>query len=181
MDIGMVSALSITPKSPSAMMDRASVLTNARWMLFALTSSGCPYGESRLCKINAVVLILLSWPITSQVDLDDNLRIWRNFKLGKLLDLVILDTRNYDRSITDLGMWIFWYCPYKRLIVLDRLERRLHSPHQRWCIAVFDGFSPGELVLQSAIWLGRPRRYLANHRESNCLCSDYWILRRQWW
>ncbi|KAJ5751350.1 hypothetical protein N7533_008378 [Penicillium manginii] len=33
--------------------------------------------------------------------MDDNLRIWRNFKLGKLVDLIILDTRQYDRSITD--------------------------------------------------------------------------------
>ena len=38
-----------------------------------------------------------------QIDLGDNLRTWRNFKLGKLLDLTIIDTRNYDRSITSLG------------------------------------------------------------------------------
>lgn len=31
-----------------------------------------------------------------------SLRIWRNFKLGNLLDLIMLDTRQYDRSITDL-------------------------------------------------------------------------------
>lgn len=36
-----------------------------------------------------------------QVEMDDNLRIWRNFKLGKLVDLIMLDTRQYDRSITD--------------------------------------------------------------------------------
>lgn len=40
----------------------------------------------------------------SQVDLDDGLRVWRSFKLGKLVDLIILDTRNYDRSITELGV-----------------------------------------------------------------------------
>jgi alkaline phosphatase D len=34
--------------------------------------------------------------------MDDNLRIWRNFQLGKLMDLTMLDTRQYDRSITDL-------------------------------------------------------------------------------
>ena len=38
-----------------------------------------------------------------QVDMDDNLRIWRNFKMGKLFDLIMLDTRNYDRSITTLN------------------------------------------------------------------------------
>jgi phosphodiesterase/alkaline phosphatase D-like protein len=37
-----------------------------------------------------------------QVDMDDNLRIWRNFEFGDLFDLIMLDTRNYDRSITDL-------------------------------------------------------------------------------
>jgi alkaline phosphatase D len=31
--------------------------------------------------------------------------IWRNFSLGKLVDLIMLDTRNYDRSITTLGGW----------------------------------------------------------------------------
>lgn len=33
--------------------------------------------------------------------MDDNLRIWRNFQLGSLVDLIMLDTRQYDRSITD--------------------------------------------------------------------------------
>lgn len=33
--------------------------------------------------------------------MDDNLRIWRNFQIGNLADLVMLDTRQYDRSITD--------------------------------------------------------------------------------
>lgn len=37
-----------------------------------------------------------------QVEMDDNLRIWRNFEFGDLFDLIMLDTRNYDRSITDL-------------------------------------------------------------------------------
>ena len=43
------------------------------------------------------------WMPIRQVDLDDNLRVWRSFKMGKLMDLIILDTRNYDRSITGLG------------------------------------------------------------------------------
>lgn len=37
-----------------------------------------------------------------QVDMDDNLRIWRSFSIGRLADLIMLDTRGYDRSITDL-------------------------------------------------------------------------------
>ena len=53
-------------------------------------------------KMNAV-RAYFEWMPIRQVDLDDNLRIWRSFQLGKLVDLIIIDTRNYDRSITDLG------------------------------------------------------------------------------
>ncbi|KAL8890857.1 MAG: hypothetical protein Q9192_005815 [Flavoplaca navasiana] len=53
-------------------------------------------------KMNAV-RAYFEWMPIRQVDLDDNLRIWRNFKMGKLMDLIVLDTRNYDRSITTLG------------------------------------------------------------------------------
>lgn len=38
--------------------------------------------------------------------MDDGLRIWRSFKMGKLLDLIMLDTRNYDRSVTSVRMFL---------------------------------------------------------------------------
>lgn len=53
-------------------------------------------------KMNAV-RAYLEWMPIRQVNMDDNLRIWRNFQMGTLLDLTMLDTRNYDRSITDLS------------------------------------------------------------------------------
>lgn len=53
-------------------------------------------------KMNAV-RAYFEWLPLRQVDLDDNLRVWRSFQLGNLMDLIILDTRNYDRSITSLG------------------------------------------------------------------------------
>lgn len=32
----------------------------------------------------------------------DTLRIWRKFQYGKLADIAMLDTRNFDRDVTDL-------------------------------------------------------------------------------
>lgn len=52
-------------------------------------------------KMNAV-RAYFEWMPIRQIDMDDNLRIWRSFQLGNLLDLIILDTRQYDRSITDI-------------------------------------------------------------------------------
>lgn len=52
-------------------------------------------------KMNAV-RAYFEWMPIRQVDLDDGLRIWRAFSLGKLVDLIMLDTRMYDRSITPL-------------------------------------------------------------------------------
>ena len=55
-------------------------------------------------KMNAV-RAYFEWMPIRQVEMDDNLRIWRSFSLGSLMDLVMLDTRQYDRSITDL-YWV---------------------------------------------------------------------------
>ena len=60
-----------------------------------------------------------------QVDMDDNLRIWRNFKMGKLFDLIMLDTRNYDRSITTLD----WNDDYVADLK-DNAGRSLMGSHQ---------------------------------------------------
>ncbi|KAL2819574.1 PhoD-like phosphatase-domain-containing protein [Aspergillus cavernicola] len=53
-------------------------------------------------KMNAV-RAYFEWMPIRQVDMDDGLRIWRNFQMGNLLDLIMIDTRNYDRSITDIS------------------------------------------------------------------------------
>ncbi|KAK6333742.1 hypothetical protein TWF730_003925 [Orbilia blumenaviensis] len=52
-------------------------------------------------KMNAV-RAYFEWMPIRQVDMDDNLRIWRSTAFGDLVDLVMLDTRHYDRSITTL-------------------------------------------------------------------------------
>ncbi|KAL5641152.1 hypothetical protein ACGC1H_001589 [Rhizoctonia solani] len=69
------------------------------------TISGCKYSPSGTCfsdrKLSAV-RAYHEWIPIRQVALDDKLRIWRNFQIGKLLDLTMLDTRNYDRDLTDV-------------------------------------------------------------------------------
>ena len=63
-----------------------------------------------------------------QVDMDDNLRIWRSFKMGKLFDLIMLDTRNYDRSITTLN----WNDDYVEDIKDDAARSLMGSLQENW-------------------------------------------------
>ncbi|EJU00869.1 hypothetical protein DACRYDRAFT_80307 [Dacryopinax primogenitus] len=42
------------------------------------------------------------WQPIRQIAADDKLRIWHNIQFGKLFDLTLLDTRQYERDITDL-------------------------------------------------------------------------------
>ncbi|KAG8742992.1 hypothetical protein FRC10_000562 [Ceratobasidium sp. 414] len=69
------------------------------------TPKGCKLAPSGICfserKISAV-RAYHEWIPIRQVALDDKLRIWRNFQIGKLLDLTMLDTRQYDRDLTDV-------------------------------------------------------------------------------
>lgn len=52
-------------------------------------------------KANAVKTYFEWLPIRT-VDTDDALRIYRTFKFGTLADLIMLDTRQYNRDLTDL-------------------------------------------------------------------------------
>ncbi|KAK3314394.1 alkaline phosphatase-like protein [Apodospora peruviana] len=78
-------------------------------------------------KMNAV-RAYFEWMPIRQVDMDDNLRIWRSFSLGNVLDLIILDTRNYDRSITGLG----WNDHYIDLIRDDASRSLMGSRQENW-------------------------------------------------
>ncbi|KAH0436334.1 alkaline phosphatase [Colletotrichum camelliae] len=69
-------------------------------------------------KMNAVLPI-------RQVDMDDNLRIWRDFSFGNLFDLIMLDTRQYDRAITD----VYWNTDYVNSIK-NEASRSLMGPRQ---------------------------------------------------
>lgn len=68
------------------------------------------------------------WMPIRQVDMDDNLRIWRSFSIGKLVDLLMLDTRNYDRSITDL----YWNTDYISEISNDAGRSLMGSRQENW-------------------------------------------------
>ncbi|WVR09810.1 hypothetical protein IAU60_006886 [Kwoniella sp. DSM 27419] len=52
-------------------------------------------------KANAVKTYFEWLPIRT-VETDDRLRIYRTFKIGTLADLIMLDTRQYNRDLTDL-------------------------------------------------------------------------------
>ena len=78
-------------------------------------------------KMNAV-RAYFEWMPIRQVDMDDNLRIWRSFSIGKLVDLVMLDTRQYDRSITDL----YWNTDYIEEISNDAGRSLMGSRQENW-------------------------------------------------
>ncbi|KAL9130421.1 MAG: hypothetical protein Q9217_001388 [Psora testacea] len=78
-------------------------------------------------KMNAV-RAYFEWMPIRQVEMDDNLRIWRSFSFGSLFDLVILDTRQYDRSITDL----YWNTHYVNEISNDASRSMMGSRQENW-------------------------------------------------
>ncbi|PHH81766.1 hypothetical protein CDD82_7936 [Ophiocordyceps australis] len=78
-------------------------------------------------KVNAV-RSYFEWMPIRQTDLDDGLRVWRSFQMGKLLDLVMVDTRNYDRSITSLD----WNDHYIDLIRDDPSRTLMGARQENW-------------------------------------------------
>lgn len=78
-------------------------------------------------KMNAV-RAYFEWMPIRQVEMDDNLRIWRSFSIGSLLDLIMLDTRQYDRSLTDL----YWNTDYVHAISNDAGRSMMGSRQENW-------------------------------------------------
>lgn len=60
--------------------------------------------------------------------MDDNLRIWRSFSFGSLMDLIMLDTRQYDRSVTDL----YWNTDYIHEISNDASRSLMGFSQENW-------------------------------------------------
>ena len=68
------------------------------------TAAGCSFSPSGACFTDrklAAVRAYHEWLPVRQVSQFDQLRIWRNFQIGKLLDLTMLDTRALDPSFED--------------------------------------------------------------------------------
>ncbi|KAK3073175.1 hypothetical protein LTR53_005463 [Teratosphaeriaceae sp. CCFEE 6253] len=78
-------------------------------------------------KMNAA-RAYFEWMPIRQVDMDNNLRIWRSFSIGNLFDLIMLDTRNYDRSITTLD----WNNDYITEISNDAGRTLMGSQQENW-------------------------------------------------
>ncbi|KAK7611225.1 PhoD-like phosphatase-domain-containing protein [Phyllosticta paracitricarpa] len=78
-------------------------------------------------KMNAV-RAYFEWMPIRQVEMDDNLRIWRTFSIGSLMDIFMLDTRQYDRSITDL----YWNTDYIHEISNDVGRTMMGSRQENW-------------------------------------------------
>lgn len=76
--------------------DGSSFLSNNEASFVA--DGGVSVDQRKMSAVRAY----FEWMPIRQVEMDDNLRIWRSFSIGTLLDLIMLDTRQYDRSITDL-------------------------------------------------------------------------------
>lgn len=98
------------------------------------TAAGCSFSASGACFTDrklAAIRAYHEWMPIRQVDAGDKLRIWRNFQIGKLLDLTMLDTStqlfrlavlstvlilpqgHYDRDITDvILLFLNLYLPF---------------------------------------------------------------------
>ncbi|KAK5684873.1 hypothetical protein LTS10_002948 [Elasticomyces elasticus] len=88
-------------------------------------------------KMNAV-RAYFEWMPIRQVEMDDNLRIWRSFSIGSLFDLIMLDTRQYDRSITDL----YWNTDYVHSISNDAGRSLMGSRQENWLVNVSSNIVP---------------------------------------
>lgn len=72
----------------------------------SIATGGCAYSNNTVCFSDRAMhakRAYFEWIPIRQVDLADQARIYRDFRFGDLLDIYALDTRKYDRDITDLS------------------------------------------------------------------------------
>jgi alkaline phosphatase D len=72
----------------------------------SISTGGCAYSNNTVCFSDRAMhakRAYFEWIPIRQVDLGDQARIFRDFRFGDLLDVIALDTRKYDRDVTDLS------------------------------------------------------------------------------
>ncbi|RDB21292.1 Alkaline phosphatase D [Hypsizygus marmoreus] len=109
------------------------------------TAAGCAFSPSGACFTDrklAAVRAYHEWMPIRQVDLRDKLRIWRNFQIGKLLDLTMLDTRQYERDITDV-----YYNTVVNTIAAFNNRSLLGATQEKW---LYDTLSKSKA--RNAVW-----------------------------
>lgn len=85
---------------------------------------GVRFTERKLAAVKAYY----EWMPIRQVSTTNSLRIWRSFRYGKLADLFLLDTRNFDRDITD----IYWNTAAIAAMSNDTDRSLMGGKQERW-------------------------------------------------
>jgi len=108
-------------------------------------------------KANAVKAYF-EWMPIRQVDSAraDTLRIWRKFQYGKLADIAMLDTRNYDRDVTDL----YYNTAYVASIANDTNRSLMGGKQERW---LYNNLI--ESKKRGATWKIVGQQIIVNHLE----------------
>ncbi|THH20670.1 hypothetical protein EW146_g707 [Bondarzewia mesenterica] len=136
------------------------------------TATGCSFSPSGACFTDrklAAVRAYHEWMPIRQVATDDKLRIWRNFQIGKLLDLAMLDTRQYDRDLTDV--YYNTECEYDVNTIAAFPNRSLMGfPQEKW---FFDSLS--ESKSRGAIWrvVGQQIVFTQLNESGSCKLSPF--------
>lgn len=78
-------------------------------------------------KMNAV-RAYFEWMPIRQVEMDDYVRIWKSFSIRTIIGLVMLDTRHYYRSVTD----VYWNTHYVHQISDDAGGSMMGSHQEIW-------------------------------------------------
>jgi alkaline phosphatase D len=108
-------------------------------------------------KMNAVKAYF-EWMPIRQVDSAkaDTLRIWRKFQYGQLADIAMLDTRNYDRDLTDL----YYNTDYVASIANDTNRSLMGGKQERWLYQ-----NLVESQQRGATWKIIGQQIIVNHLE----------------
>lgn len=98
-----------------------------------MATGGCAYSNNTVCfsdRATNAKRAYFEWIPIRQVELGDQARIFREFNFGDLLDIVALDTRKYDRDITDLS----YNVDYVQSLAVDiNSQRSIVGPQQeKW-------------------------------------------------